>query len=93
MHLGRNIEARSCNHYRSGKVRSITYSECVFVALVIQHAKLKRRYILTSVACPTVQYFSALSRKRHYFWKKKNIIEHKKYVLCFVDRAAAIISV
>jgi len=34
----RNIEARSCNHCCSGKAVSITYSENVFVALVIQHA-------------------------------------------------------
>jgi len=36
----RNIEARSCNHCCSGKAVSITYSESVFVALVIQHAVL-----------------------------------------------------
>ena len=34
----RNIEARSSNHCCSGKVVSITYSENVFVTLVIQHA-------------------------------------------------------
>jgi len=28
----------SCNHYNSGKTISITYSECVFVALGSQHA-------------------------------------------------------
>jgi hypothetical protein len=51
----RNIEARSCNHYCRGKAKS-TYSEWVFVALVIQHAK--RMYcVMSSVACPAVQYF------------------------------------
>ena len=34
-----NIEVRSCNHCCSGKAINITYSECVSVALVIQHAK------------------------------------------------------
>ena len=38
MHVYRNIEARSCNHCCSGKAWSITYSECVFVALGAQHA-------------------------------------------------------
>jgi len=32
-----NIEVHSCNHCRNGKAISITYSECAFVALVIQH--------------------------------------------------------
>jgi len=30
----------------------ITYSEYVFVALVIQYAKRMRRHILSAVACP-----------------------------------------
>jgi hypothetical protein len=33
-----SVEARSCNHYCSGKTMSITYCEYVFVALGIQHA-------------------------------------------------------
>jgi len=35
-----NIDARSCNHFCSEKSLSTTYSECVFVALVILHGKL-----------------------------------------------------
>jgi len=31
----RNIEAHLCNHHYCAKVHSITYSECVSVALVI----------------------------------------------------------
>jgi len=34
----RNTEARTCNHCCSGKTKSITYYECLFVALDIQHA-------------------------------------------------------
>ena len=37
MYVQRNIEARSRNHYFSGKVINIIYSEYVFVAFVIQH--------------------------------------------------------
>ena len=33
----RNIQARSCNSCYREKATSITFSECVFVALVIQH--------------------------------------------------------
>jgi len=37
-YVSRNIEARSCNHFCSGKAIIITYSECVFLARDIQHA-------------------------------------------------------
>ena len=53
----------------------------MFVDLGIQHAMRMRRIILSSVACPAVQYFST-SHKRHAFRGKK-IIEHKKCVPSF----------
>jgi len=40
-----NMEAHSCNHGCSGKAIIITYSDCVFVALVIQHAMRMHRVI------------------------------------------------
>ena len=39
------------------KQLSITYSECLFVALVIQHAKRMCLILLPSVACLAVSYF------------------------------------
>jgi hypothetical protein len=77
----RNTEARSRNHCCRGKAISITYSECVSVALVIQHAKRMLRIILPSVACLALQYFST-SHKRHDFQKKK-VTQHKMCVLIF----------
>jgi len=35
----------------------VTYSECVSVALVIQHATLMRRFTLSSMFCPALPYF------------------------------------
>ena len=43
----RKIEARLLNYCRHEKTVSITYSECVSVALVIQHAKRMRLIILS----------------------------------------------
>jgi hypothetical protein len=50
---------------------SITYCECVFVVLGIQHAVRLSRVTLSSVACRAQQYFSALVHKRQNFTKKK----------------------
>jgi hypothetical protein len=42
MYVKRNIVARSRNHCYRVKAISITYCECVFLSLVIQHAKRMR---------------------------------------------------
>ena len=57
------------------KAISITYSECVSVALVMQ------RIILSSLACPALPYFSTLPHKHYDF--SVNDIEHKTCVLIF----------
>ena len=49
---------------------NITYSECVFVAIGIQHEKRMPRIIVTSVACPALHVFT-LSHKLQDFRKKK----------------------
>jgi hypothetical protein len=61
------IEEYSGNHCCCGKAISITYSECVFVDLDVQHAKRMRRIILSPAACLFLPYFSTLSHKRHDF--------------------------
>ena len=77
----RNIEARSHNSCCCGKPINISYSECVSVTLVSQHAMNMRPGIL-SVVCLALPYFSPLSHKRNNFRKKK-VIEHKMCVLIF----------
>jgi hypothetical protein len=58
-----NIEARSCNHCCSGKAISVTYSECVFVALDIQRIAICR--------LPRSTTFFHIISKRHDFRLKK----------------------
>jgi len=57
---------------------SVTYSECVSAALVIQHVIRMRRIILSFVTCLAVPYFSTLSHTVHGF--RKIFIEQK---MCF----------
>ena len=52
-----NNKALSRNHCCRGKAIGITYSECVSVALVIQHAKCMRRIMLSSLACTALPCF------------------------------------
>jgi len=53
-----NTETCSRNQCRRGKAISISYSECVFAALVIQRAVRVCCIILKSVACLAVTYFT-----------------------------------
>ena len=71
----RNIEARSSNHCCSGKAISIAYYECVFVALVTQHAKCMSHIILPSMAYLAPPYLSTLSHKGTIFEEAKKAIE------------------
>jgi len=47
MYYKRNTDTRSRNHCRRERGVSTTYSECVSVALVIQHVMRMRRVILS----------------------------------------------
>jgi hypothetical protein len=47
-------ETHSRNHCCVGKLTGIGCSECVYVALVLQHATSMRLIILSFVACPAV---------------------------------------
>jgi len=67
MHVKRITYARSRNHFCRGKVISITYSECVLVALVIQHVV---RIVVSPVAYLTLQHFSTLSQNARFSGKK-----------------------
>ena len=74
-------EERSQNHRCRGKSISIKYSQCVSVALITRQETRMRRIILSSVACPAVQYFSKLFHTRHNFPPKKLL--NIKCAYCF----------
>jgi hypothetical protein len=60
MYVQRNIEARSCNHCCDGKAMNITYCECVFVALGIQHA-IRMRHIVICGPSGSTTFFHIIS--------------------------------
>jgi len=51
-----SIEARSCNHFCSGKAINIPYSVCVCVSvvLVVRHGKRMRRIVICGPSSSTI---------------------------------------
>jgi len=82
MYVYPNTEARSCNHHCSGKVISITHSECVSVTLDTQH-EMRMRYIVIYGFSASL-YFSTLFHKRRILRGKK-VTVHKMWVLIFSE--------
>ena len=80
LHVYRNTETRSCSHCCRGKAKRITYCECVFVAVSIQHAMRILHIVICGQYGYTVRYFSTLSHKRHDFRK---ILLNIRYVFWF----------
>jgi len=68
----RNIEARSCINFWTGKAISITYSGGMFIALVIQDAMHMRHIVICGL--PGSTNFSHISHKWQDFRKKKRWI-------------------
>ena len=68
----RDIEALLSNRCCCGSEINIKYSECVFVAFVIQYAVQIRRIILSSTVLWLFHNFSHYLIKGTIFWEKKS---------------------
>ena len=71
--VARNVQERFRNHCCSGKAIRITYSECVFVSLGIQHAMSMRHIVICDLPGS-----STLSHKRYDFRRSKTL-----YTKCY----------
>jgi hypothetical protein len=91
----RNNEARSPNQCCWGKAISIKYSECVFVALVIQHAKCMRHSHMWPLCvyhiCPHYLINSTTVRKslltiKCLFWFSLKLLPENFFILRRIQR-------
>ena len=73
-----NIDTRSCNNCCTGEAVNVTYSECLFVVLIIQHAKYMRHIVIRGLPASTI--FFRIITQTPRFSEKKKVIEHK---MCF----------
>ena len=63
MYVLRNTETRSCINCSGGKATNVTQTECVFVALGIQHKMLIRHIVICGL--PRSKTFFHISHKQH----------------------------
>ena len=80
MYVSRNTGACSCNHRWSGKAVSITYSECIFLAIVTQHAMRMRHIVICGLS--GFKIFLHIISQTERFLGGKKILNIKHVFLC-----------
>jgi hypothetical protein len=78
MYVQRSTKVRACNNCCSRTAMNVTYSECVYVALVIQHATRMRNIVICGLSGSTI-FFHSISQTARLSGKK--VIEHKMCLL------------
>jgi hypothetical protein len=79
MEIKGEIGARSCNHCCGGKSVICTYSEMVFISLVILHAmRLRHIVICGQLGCKVSDHISSQTTRL-----SKKVIERKMCVVIF----------
>ena len=79
-----NIKACLCNRYCRGKAISITYSECVSLASIIQHARHMHSIKLSSAASLAVPYFFTYLINSIIFLKHLSFYEELSKILSYM---------
>ena len=88
IYILRNNEARLCNYCCRGKAISITHSECVFLALVIQHAMRMSDIAVCDLAgCIIFFHIRHDFQNIKYIWFSLHLLSETSLIVIRIQRA------
>ena len=90
IYILRNTEARLCNHCCSGKAIRVRYSECAFVALVIQHVMPTRHIVVCGLpGCTIFFHIGHDFRSIKYVWFSLHLLSDTSLIMIRIQWAVA----